>query len=79
MTDAVAHRGPDGEGHYVDGPIGFGHRRLAIIDLDEHSSGKANRRLLIWSLLSFEWWCRCFLDGSANNSAPADSLELAAR
>lgn len=33
MTDAVAHRGPDGEGHFVDGAIGLGHRRLAIIDL----------------------------------------------
>lgn len=35
MTDAIAHRGPDGEGHYVDGPLGLGHRRLAIIDLSE--------------------------------------------
>jgi asparagine synthase (glutamine-hydrolysing) len=33
MTDIVAHRGPDGEGHYTDGPVGLGHRRLAIIDL----------------------------------------------
>ncbi|MFT4561414.1 MAG: asparagine synthase (glutamine-hydrolyzing) [Gammaproteobacteria bacterium] len=33
MTDAILHRGPDGEGHYVDGNVGFGHRRLAIIDL----------------------------------------------
>jgi len=33
MTDAIAHRGPDGEGHYVDGQVGLGHRRLAIIDL----------------------------------------------
>jgi asparagine synthase (glutamine-hydrolysing) len=33
MTDAVAHRGPDGEGRHIDGPLGFGHRRLAIIDL----------------------------------------------
>ncbi len=30
--------------------------------LDEHTSGRVNRRLLIWSLLSFEWWCRSFLE-----------------
>lgn len=33
MTDAIAHRGPDGEGQFVDGCVGLGHRRLAIIDL----------------------------------------------
>jgi asparagine synthase (glutamine-hydrolysing) len=33
MSRALAHRGPDGDGHWIDGPIGFGHRRLAIIDL----------------------------------------------
>jgi asparagine synthase (glutamine-hydrolysing) len=33
MTRALAHRGPDGEGIHVAGPIGLGHRRLAIIDL----------------------------------------------
>lgn len=31
--------------------------------LDEHCSGRVNKRLLIWSLLSFEWWCRQFLAG----------------
>jgi asparagine synthase (glutamine-hydrolysing) len=33
MTRALAHRGPDGEGFHVDGPLGLGHRRLAIVDL----------------------------------------------
>jgi asparagine synthase (glutamine-hydrolysing) len=33
MTDAIAHRGPDGEGQWIEGEVGFGHRRLAIIDL----------------------------------------------
>jgi asparagine synthase (glutamine-hydrolysing) len=32
MTDAVAHRGPDGEGHWIEGNVGLGHRRLSIID-----------------------------------------------
>ncbi|MGE3886754.1 MAG: asparagine synthase (glutamine-hydrolyzing) [Vicinamibacterales bacterium] len=33
MCELIAHRGPDGHGTWVHGPIGFGHRRLAIIDL----------------------------------------------
>src|SRR5205814_1043121 len=35
MTDAIAHRGPDGTGHFVEGPAALGHRRLAIIDLSQ--------------------------------------------
>jgi len=30
--------------------------------LTEHSLGKKNHRLLIWSFLSFEWWNRIFID-----------------
>ena len=33
MTDVIAHRGPDGEGQWVEGNVGVGHRRLAILDL----------------------------------------------
>lgn len=34
MTDAIAHRGPDGQGHFAFGNCALGHRRLAIIDLE---------------------------------------------
>jgi asparagine synthase (glutamine-hydrolysing) len=33
MTAALAHRGPDADGFHYDGPLGFGHRRLSVIDL----------------------------------------------
>jgi len=33
MTASIAHRGPDGEGFLLRGNIGFGHRRLSIIDI----------------------------------------------
>jgi len=40
MTDAIAHRGPDGEGYWIntDGTAGLGHRRLAIIDLTKNAA-----------------------------------------
>lgn len=33
MNNAIAHRGPDGEGFYIDKDVALGHRRLSIIDL----------------------------------------------
>lgn len=40
MTDVISHRGPDGEGHWVssNAGVGFGHRRLSIIDLSKNGS-----------------------------------------
>lgn len=38
VNDSIKHRGPDGDGFYVYMNLGFGHRRLAIIDLTD--SGK---------------------------------------
>jgi asparagine synthase (glutamine-hydrolysing) len=53
---------------YVTGLLNDPHARLrdfiqpAFVKgvLDEHRSGAHNHRLLIWSLLSFEWWLRTF-------------------
>jgi len=38
MMGRLERRGPDHGGSYSDGPIAFGHRRLAIIDLSEHAN-----------------------------------------
>ncbi len=32
MRDIIAHRGPDGDGTFIDGNVGLGHRRLSIVD-----------------------------------------------
>ena len=34
MSDALTHRGPDGEGIWSDGIVGLSHRRLSIFDLN---------------------------------------------
>lgn len=33
MSERIKHRGPDGEGYFIDGDIALAHRRLSIIDL----------------------------------------------
>jgi asparagine synthase (glutamine-hydrolysing) len=33
MAGRLVHRGPDGHGVWIEGPVGFAHRRLSIIDL----------------------------------------------
>jgi asparagine synthase (glutamine-hydrolysing) len=33
MSETIAHRGPDGDGYFIDNQIGFAHKRLAILDV----------------------------------------------
>jgi asparagine synthase (glutamine-hydrolysing) len=35
LPDALAHRGPNGRGLWIDKTVGLGHRRLSILDLSE--------------------------------------------
>ncbi|MEO7047378.1 MAG: asparagine synthase (glutamine-hydrolyzing) [Ferruginibacter sp.] len=39
MTDIISHRGPDGDGHWINNAcnVGLGHRRLSIIDLSHEA------------------------------------------
>ena len=48
MTDQLAHRGPDGAGHHLEGPAALGHRRLAIIDLAGGAQPLANETNTVW-------------------------------
>lgn len=56
MTDILAHRGPDGEGFYFDDKngLGFGHRRLAIIDLETGQQPMCNEDESIWIIANGE-------------------------
>lgn len=52
MADTLAHRGPDGQGLYLDGHCGLGHRRLSIIDLatgDQPMSTADGRRHIVYN------------------------------
>lgn len=48
MTDAIAHRGPDGEGFFLHQNAAIGHRRLAIIDLATGTQPMCNEDQSIW-------------------------------
>jgi asparagine synthase (glutamine-hydrolysing) len=47
--------------------LGRGYFQPAYVKrvLEEHIDGRVNHRLLIWSLLCFEWWNRLFMDDDA--------------
>ena len=48
MTASLAHRGPDGDGLHVQGPVGLGHRRLAIIDPARGAQPLDNEDGTVW-------------------------------
>ena len=48
MTKTLIHRGPDDEGYYVAGPLGFGFRRLSIIDLVGGHQPMSDREESVW-------------------------------
>lgn len=48
MCNAIAHRGPDDEGIYLDKNISLGHRRLSIIDLEGGHQPVHNEDETIW-------------------------------
>jgi asparagine synthase (glutamine-hydrolysing) len=54
MMDLIAYRGPDGEGKYVSGSVGLGHRRLSIIDLQTGNQPISNEDGTVWVVYNGE-------------------------
>jgi asparagine synthase (glutamine-hydrolysing) len=56
MTNVIAHRGPDDNGFYLDGPLGLGFSRLSIIDLSGGHQPMCNETADIWIVFNGEIW-----------------------
>lgn len=54
MADTIHHRGPDDEGYYTSGPVGFGFRRLSIIDLNTGHQPISNEDGTVWIVFNGE-------------------------
>jgi asparagine synthase (glutamine-hydrolysing) len=54
MTRTLVHRGPDDEGCYIAGPIGFGFRRLSIIDLGGGHQPMSDDDESVWVIFNGE-------------------------
>jgi asparagine synthase (glutamine-hydrolysing) len=54
MTNAIVHRGPDDEGYYFAGPLGFGFRRLSIIDLTGGHQPMSDSEESVWVVFNGE-------------------------
>ncbi len=54
MTKSIIHRGPDDEGYYIAGPLGFGFRRLSIIDLAGGHQPMSDQEESVWVVFNGE-------------------------
>src|SRR5438093_824992 len=54
LNAAIAHRGPDDDGFYVNGPVGLGNRRLSIIGLGDGRQPIANEDGTVWTVYNGE-------------------------
>src|SRR5438876_1579630 len=54
MTGTIAHRGPDDEGYFFAGALGFGFRRLSIIDLAGGHQPMSDAEETVWVMLNGE-------------------------
>ena len=54
MARSIIHRGPDDDGYYISGPLGFGFRRLSIIDLSGGHQPMSDQEESVWVVFNGE-------------------------
>ena len=54
MTKSIVHRGPDDDGFYISGSLGFGFRRLSIIDLSGGHQPMSDQEESVWVIFNGE-------------------------
>src|SRR5580658_7196944 len=54
MANSISHRGPDDEGYYIAGSLGFGFRRLSIIDLSGGHQPMSDAEESVWLVFNGE-------------------------
>jgi asparagine synthase (glutamine-hydrolysing) len=54
MARSIAHRGPDDEGFFINGPVGLGFRRLSIIDLAGGHQPMSDAEKTVWVIFNGE-------------------------
>jgi asparagine synthase (glutamine-hydrolysing) len=67
MMELIHHRGPDGGGEYISGPVGLGHRRLSIIDLETGGQPISNEDGSVWVVYNGEIYNFSELRGDLKN------------
>ena len=84
MVARLHHRGPDGVGIHVRGPVGLAYSRLSIIDLEGGSQPIHNEDGSVWIVfngeISITWSCRQSLSAKAaahqdKSAVTADTME----
>jgi asparagine synthase (glutamine-hydrolysing) len=79
MTARLAHRGPDGDGFHLAGPVALGHRRLAIIDVAGGAQPMANEDATVWVTFNGELYneleLRGWLEGRGHRYATHSDTE----
>lgn len=54
IADTIIHRGPDDKGYFLDGPLGFGFRRLSIIDISGGHQPMSDAEESVWVIFNGE-------------------------